>query len=46
MTYRFLCKYFKPRVAGWITAFWFAVLIMAMYMLSSSEEDIFLYIDF
>ncbi len=46
MTYHFFCKYFKPRIAGWLTALWFTMLFMLMFILSSSDEDLFLYMDF
>lgn len=46
MTYRFLCKYVKPRIAAWLTAVWFAVLLILMLVLSSNEENPFLYMDF
>jgi hypothetical protein len=46
MTYYFFCKYFKASVAAWLTALWFAVLFMIMFILSAYSERPFVYLNF
>jgi hypothetical protein len=46
MTYKFLCRYFKPRVAAWLTVTWFALLLIVMFALSVFSEESFIYINF
>ena len=46
MTYRFFCRFFKPRMAAWLTVTWFALLLVAIFALSSYAEDEFIYINF
>ena len=46
MTYRFFCRYFRPGVAAWITAFWFALLLIATFVFSAYGEDAFIYLNF
>jgi len=46
MTYQFLCRYFKPKVAAWLTAIWFAILLIAIIVLSVFDEETFIYKNF
>ena len=46
MTYHFFMKIFGRKAAAWITALWFALLLVIMWMLSSYEEGPFMYLNF
>jgi hypothetical protein len=46
MTYRFLCKYFPPKLSAWLTAIWFATLLFLIFIFSVFREGDFVYIDF
>jgi hypothetical protein len=46
MTYHFFCKLFKPKIAAWITALWFALLFLIVFALSGYQETPFMYLDF
>lgn len=46
MTYRFFCRYFRPWVAALITALWFALLLVIIFIFSGYSEGAFVYINF
>jgi hypothetical protein len=46
MTYRFFCRFFRPKVSAWLTAIWFALLLIATFAFSSYREEAFAYINF
>jgi hypothetical protein len=46
MTYHFFRGFFGEKTAAWITALWFALLLLVMLMLSAYDEGPFFYLDF
>jgi hypothetical protein len=46
MTYQFFCRFFRPKVAVWISTVWFALLLIAIFALSAYREEAFIYINF
>ena len=46
MTYQFFCKYVNPKLAVWLTALWFGILLVAIFVFSAFGEDVFVYKNF
>lgn len=46
MTYHFLCGFFKPKIAAWLTAIWFGLLLVTIFIFSVYGEDAFVYKNF
>ena len=43
MTYNFLCRFFKPKIAAWLTAIWFGLILVAIFILSAYSGKFIIY---